>query len=464
MKSRTVYVFLLLILPWSSFGQGWVKWSTDTLHDLNPADIEDIDQLYAPMQFAFLAESYLGSELILLDQEGFHRHKIPKHINIDPNGSAIFGSDILIRCKGGVISSYRIYEDRLVLWKSHNTPLKWRSKYLSCTYAFTDEKHAYFFCYYNNNNIKQQAWDHMYAIKYDPLKNRIVKAKSFDLGKDILFAPMSHQQFAFNQDQFCFTTSLDHKKTLFNKDFKEIESVILNKETSLKNSRIVDSIISDKAAPYYLHKPSDLIYHYRNSVLKDLKAAQKVMYVNDSNLLYVQRLSFREQFEMGLLSSNGNAYLYIDSFTHSKHKFSPLSWSRNCYPNVEYQFPLVSLKRMSDSSFSYVIEVWKWYNAQSIPVSVLSPKIQTYLLAEKNYSAVVLASPSFCKACFNQMGIGEEVLVIKLLENMDLASINSAHFKRYWSIKGDIIFIDQEEYDRLKGKLFTDQIYPIIHK
>ena len=461
MQSKFIYSLLILILPWSVFGQGWVKWSSDTIDHLDPSIIEDLDQIYSPTGMAFISESYLNDELLLLNHKGINKFDIPKSIQIDANGSAVFGSDLLVRCKSGIINSYKIQSEGLTPWKSQQAPLKWKSSYLSCTYAFTDENFAYFFCYYNNNLKGNRAWDYLYAIKYDPIKNRIVKSKTFDLGKDILLAPLSHQQLAYNQNGFFFVSSLGHELTVIDKDFKLLDSRYIDKELYNYNNNILDSIISDKAAPYYLHKPSDLIYHYSNSELKELVAMQKVLSLNDSTLLYVKRLSFRDQFELGLLSINDNSYAILDSFSHSKHSFSPLSWSRNVYSNLEYQFPLIHLARMPDSSYKYVIHVWKWYQNKSILSSSLPSIIQELFSSDAKYRAVLLASPTFCKACYNQMGVGEGVLVIKPIKNKELQKLRRTQLKRYLNIKGELIFIDQGTYDALKQMLQPDIIYPV---
>lgn len=444
-------------MPIITFGQGFILDTTILFNNIVVDEINKIDNIYDQNDFYILTNDGEVDIKNIVSKESW---------NLGKSDYISFGSI-------AVVKKTILYErNSKLVKKSNRKSIAFLPKSLDrkndilIKYAYQDEKYLYLFTYYNNNAETELGHDVIHCFKILRKNRHIVLNKKIDIGKEIILAPFNQQIITFTGNRFLIASPVTTEITSIDKNLEITKKFHLDTTLSLANSVSFNKVFPDKNAGFYLYKPRDVIYHYNNSELIDLKVISKIIALNDSLVLVNYRLKHRDIYLIEIINVNSNKAIWEKQINHTGEELSPLCWTRRAYFSSDDELCLISLYEPDDSTILYKAKIYSFNHNVKISKDIFS---EYQLLSPEQvkvdlslYSGVVLADEYFCKGCYSNYGTGEGVLVIKKYDFRSTARLNAdySYFMRNWAISGELCFVDSETYNHLKNKMSPNVLYP----
>ncbi len=453
---------LLISLPILTYGQGFYKVSQSYISTVKPDEVNELDLTYSDDEISYYLENE-NHNVLSLNKDGFQKINIEDDL-IFP--SMLKDGNTMYSLRKPFISKYILKDSIFVKKKTIRLPKSFVHRGFIPTASFQDDNYLYFICYYNKNQITNNH-DNSYWLKIDKKKFKIVEAKELFVGKEILLAPLNMQLLAFNQKHFILSSPLKHELYLIDKDFNAFDTIQLNKKLALQNIAKLDSVFPNSTLYYYSDKAKEVIDRSIKSGLISSGILYKTAFINDSLLALCVSVRHRDRYKLQVYNLNSKTLFWETEFNFRDSVFGSFAYTTKLYFIDQSKFASMRTVAINDSTESYLFTLYGFTPEKPInrdellQFQILNKNLHPIDLT--SYKAIIIADYTYCKACYLDFGLGEEVLLIYQEDILERPRLNTSYnnLKRNWNVQGEIGFVDKATLEAMLRQMKRNTILPL---
>lgn len=446
---KHVIIFIIGIMPILTYGQSFYLVESYPLQDYEPYRIHKyalpFEEFEHHMVFEYKDSTILWNPLT----DTYHKRKG----KLDEMNASL---------KEGRL--YILKDDRTYLFKTKGRrllpvlgraiPNKYRKRYITVNQSFYDSEFIYHIAFYNNFNASN-GHDHMYVFKCKNTK--VFQVEDYDLGKEVLLGPWGFQNATLYEDKIVVASAIKNELYLISTDdLKVQDTILIDPLIKEENITSLDQAFPDKTVSYFMHKPKDAIDQALKFGVLDRPLIRKLVMLNDSLLIITRGVKDGVEHEVIIFNMKSRQQSSSKTYGFKGNGvWSHLAYSDRIYVNALGQLKMVSEIDITDTSTCFLYSVYAYTMEPELDLDLHfqdSLRYHDQRIVELNkFKAVILADESFCSGCYDKLGIGRELLVIKATRAATSAALFE-EYKRYkhsWKINGDLLLVSPEEFEAM---------------